>query len=145
MISRRYDPTTCGDETEHLFDVILEAGFSGSIPVGGDEMRPLLERDDRVIATPFLGLPCPGQIVLARHQGRAVVRRLTGVRMRNGRRRYCLQADCGPAGRIEVLREDLIGRPTAVVRGGVLSPLEDAPSRRGRTARRKQVPRRRVR
>jgi len=133
------------DETELLLDVILEAGLTGSIPVASDAMRPLLERDDRVIVTPFLGLPCPGQMVLARHEGRVVVRRLVDVRLSAGRRRYCLQADSGPAPEIEVLREDLLGRPSAVLRRGVISPLEDGPSRRGQASRRKQAARRRVR
>jgi hypothetical protein len=145
VLSRRNASPPSGDETELLFDVLLEAGLTGSIPVIGDEMRPTLEPDDRVIVTPFLGLPSPGQMVMARHQGRVVARRLAEVRMIGGRRHYCLRADTGPAGTIEVLREELIGRPTAILRRGVLRSLDDNPSRRSPAPRRLPGTRRRHR
>ena len=136
VISRRRIPTPSGDETEHLLDVLLEAGLTGSIPVTGDEMRPTFEPDDRVVVTPFLGLPCPGQVVMARHQGRLVVRRLVDVRLAGGRRHYYLSPDAVPGRTFAVLREDLVGRPTAILRRGELRPLDDGPARRGRAARR---------
>jgi len=131
MTSRRCAPAASGDEAELLLDAMLEAGFSGSIPVTGEEMSPVLVPDDRVIVTPCLGLPCPGQMVTARYQGRVVVRRLVAVRMAGGRRRYRLEADAGPAQGFEVLREDLLGRPAAILRRGLLQPLcDDDPCRR---------------
>ncbi len=127
MTTWRRAPVPDGNDTDLLLDVLLEAGLSGSIPVTDDEMRPTMERDDRVIVTPFLGLPRPGQMVMARHQGRIVVRRLIEVRMVGGRRRYCLSADAAPGRRLAVLREDLIGRPTAILRRGILCSLDDDP------------------
>ncbi len=145
MTTRRCAPVPGGNDTDLLLDVLLEAGLSGSIPVSDDEMRPTIERDDRVIVTPFLGLPCPGQMVIARYQGRLVVRRLADVRLTEGRRRYCLKADTGPARRFEVLREDLIGRPTAIVRRGVLRTLDDSDAHGSRAQRRVRRIRRRNR
>lgn len=127
MTTRRCAHVAGENDTDILLDALLEAGLSGSIPVTDDAMRPAIERDDRVIVTPFLGLPRPGQMVMARHQGRIVVRRLVEVRMAGGRRRYCLSADAAPGRTLVVLREDLIGRPTAILRRGILCPLDDAP------------------
>ena len=130
MTTRRCAHVPGEHDTDLLLDVLLEAGLSGSIPVTDDGMRPTIGRDDRVIVTPFLGLPRPGQIVMARHQGRIVVRRLVEVRMAGGRRRYCLSADAAPGRTLAVLREDLIGRPAAILRRGILCPLDDGPGGR---------------
>jgi len=140
MTSRRCAPAAGEDEVELLLDVVLEAGLTGSIPVTGAEMSPVLVPDDRVIVAPCLGLPRPGEMVTARYGGRIVVRRLVAVRMAGGRRRYRLEADAAPARGFEVLREDLLGRPVAILRRGVLQTLCDGdpdrrhPPRRGGTA-----------
>jgi len=145
MIPRRCGGEASGDETEILLDAVLEAGLCGSIQVAGDEMRPALQCGDRIVVTPFLGLPHPGQMVIAHHQGRIVVRRLVDVRLACGRRRYCLEADTPPARRFEVLREDLIGRPSAILRRGVVTPIAEGIARGRRAPRRMRTVRRRDR
>jgi phage repressor protein C with HTH and peptisase S24 domain len=129
------------NETDHLLDVLLEAGLTGGVLVAGDEMLPTLQHNDQVIVAPFLGLPRPGQIVMARTEGFVVVRRLTEVRMERGRRRYCLRADAAPGRILACLREDLSGRVIALVRQGIYRRLDDSPSAGRRALRRPRSPR----
>jgi hypothetical protein len=124
-------PADAADEREILLATLLEAGLTGTITIAGDEMRPLFARGDRVVVGPFLGLPRPGQIVLARHLGAIIPRRLVEVRLVEGRRRYMLRADADPRSTLSVLRDDLVGRPTAILRSG--SPgaaADEGPPRR---------------
>lgn len=65
-----------------------------------------------------------------------VARRLLDVRMTGGRRHYRLGEDAAPCRTFEVLREDLIGRPAAILRRGVVRPLADGQRHRRAVPRR---------
>ncbi len=119
-------PETAPLETLCLLETLLEAGFRGAVPVTDGAMHPAVQAGDGVIATPFLGLPQPGQIVLARRDETLLVRRLVGIKMRHGRRRYLLRSDSAREPVAALLREDLLGRVVAVVRQGMHRPLDDA-------------------
>jgi len=109
-----------------VLDALLSDGHGMLLPVRGRSMRPALREGDVVVVAPFLGLPDPGQIVLARAAGGLlVVHRLVDVEMRSGRRVYRLQGDAETAPDAGVLREDLLGRVIAVVRDGRRWPADD--------------------
>jgi len=96
------------------------------VPVRGRSMRPALLEGDVAVVAPFLGLPRPGQLVLARAAGNVlVVHRLVDVELGTTRRIYRLQGDAEIAPDTGVLREDLLGRVIAVVRDGRRLPIED--------------------
>jgi len=89
-------------------------------------MRPALVEGDIAVVAPFLGLPRPGQLVLARAAGSVLVlHRLIDVEMGTGRRIYRLQGDAESAPDTGVLREDLLGRVIAVERDGRRMPIDD--------------------
>ena len=95
------------------------------------------------MVAPFLGLPRPGQLVLARAAGNVlVVHRLVDVEMGTACRIYRLQGDAEIAPDTGVLREDLLGRVIAVVRDGRRLPIEDPsfapPAGQERRARRRR-------
>ncbi|HEX9428662.1 MAG TPA: S24/S26 family peptidase, partial [Candidatus Polarisedimenticolia bacterium] len=52
-----------------VLEALLDLGGTALVPVRGDSMRPTLIDGDRILVAPFLGLPEPGQIVLARVAG----------------------------------------------------------------------------
>ncbi len=109
-----------------VLDALLSDGHSALVPVRGASMRPALVEGDVAVVSPFLGLPRPGQIVLARTgPNLLVVHRLVSVELGGGRRLYRLQGDAETAPDNGVLREDLLGRVTAVVRNGSRLPIED--------------------
>ena len=109
-----------------VLDALLSDGHSTLVPVRGASMRPALIEGDVVVVSPFLGLPRPGQIVLARtDRDRLVVHRLVAVEWGGPRRVYRLQGDAEQAPDTGVLREHLLGRVTAVVRNGLRLPIED--------------------
>ncbi len=136
---------TVDREAGPVLDALLRIGQGTLVPVTGSSMLPTLRPGDVVQVSPFLGLPRPGQLVLARLSGVLVVHRLVAVEMGAARRLYRLQGDAerGPDG--AVLREDLLGRVTAVVRQGRRLEVEDRPAaRRGarlRAALRRHAPR----
>lgn len=124
-------------EAAPVLDALLQGGHAALIPVTGASMRPALVQGDMVVISPFLGLPKPGQIVLARTApGLLLVHRLVGVDMRAGRRVYRLQGDAGKAPDAGVLRENLLGRVTAVVRDGRRLSIDDPRFAPGPAARR---------
>ena len=113
-------------EAAPVLEALLLGGHAALVPVTGASMRPALVQGDVVVVSPFLGLPRPGQIVLARTTPHLlVVHRLIDVEMRAGRRMYRLQGDAEKAPDAGVLREDLLGRVTAVVRDGRRLPIDD--------------------
>lgn len=114
-------------EAEPILDALLSDGHLTFVPVRGRSMRPALVDGDTVVIGMFLGLPRPGQIVLARVEGILVVHRLVAVEMRDGRRRYRLQGDAEPEKNAAVTRENLLGRAVAIVRDGIRLPIEDDP------------------
>ncbi|MFQ5876154.1 MAG: SLBB domain-containing protein [Acidobacteriota bacterium] len=119
-----------------VLDALLGAGSGVLVPVRGDSMRPALAGGDHVLVAPFLGLPRPGQIVLARRADGLVVHRLRRIEWRDGRRLYRLQGDALPYPDAGVLREDLMGRVVAVVRDGRRIDLDDRPAALRRDLRR---------
>ncbi len=136
-------PSDVEREAAPVLDALLLGGHAALVPVTGASMRPSLIRGDVVVVSPFLGLPRPGQIVLARaHPGVLVVHRLVDVELRAGRRIYRLQGDAEPAPDAGVLREELLGRVTAVVRDGRRLPIEDPRFTPGSEARRLSAGRR---
>jgi polysaccharide export outer membrane protein len=136
---------TVDREAETMLDALMRIGRGTLVPVTGTSMLPMLRPGDAVEVSPFLGLPRPGQIVLARLSGVLVVHRLVSVRTGGARRQYRLQGDAerGPDG--AVLREDLLGRVTALVRQGRRLEIDDRPAAlratRLRLALRRQAPR----
>lgn len=113
-------------EAGPILDALLVGGHAALVPVRGASMRPTLVPGDVAVISPFLGLPCPGQIVLARSApDLLVVHRLVLVEMRSGRRLYRLQGDAEKGPDAGVLREDLIGRVTEVVRDGRRLSIDD--------------------
>jgi polysaccharide export outer membrane protein len=113
-------------EAAPVLDALLLGGHAALVPVRGASMRPALVQGDVAVVSPFLGLPRPGQIVLARSSpDLLVVHRLVLVEMRAGRRVYRLQGDAEGGPDAGVLREDLLGRVTAVVRNGRRLPIDD--------------------
>ncbi|HXU10831.1 MAG TPA: SLBB domain-containing protein [Candidatus Binatia bacterium] len=122
--------STCLPETRleaaPVLDALLMGGHAAMVPVRGGSMSPTLRAGDVAVVSPFLGLPRPGQIVMARSApDRLVVHRLVHVEMRNGRRLYRLRGDAEKGPDAGVLREDLVGRVTEVVRDGVRLPIDD--------------------
>ena len=119
-----------------VLDALLSDGHAALVPVRGASMRPALVEGDVAVVSPFLGLPRPGQIVLARTgPNLLVVHRLVSVEMGGGRRLYRLQGDAERAPDDGVLREDLLGRVTAVVRNGSRLSIDEpmfAPDARAR-------------
>ena len=98
------------------------------VPVRGRSMGPALVEGDVAVIAPFLGLPRPGMIVLARDSSSALsVRRLVGIDKGALRRVYRLQGDSGNTPETAVLRENLLGRVIAVVRDGRRLPIDDSP------------------
>jgi polysaccharide biosynthesis/export protein len=112
-------------DAARVLDALMQIGQVATVPVRGSSMRPTLLEGDLAVVSPFLGLPRPGQIVLARQSGILVVHRLVAVEMRAGRRLYRLQGDAEPGMDAGVLREDLLGRVGAVIRQGRHRDLED--------------------
>jgi len=126
-----------------VLDALLSDGHAALVPVRGWSMRPALVAGDVVVVSPFLGLPRPGQIVLARaDHDRLVVHRLVDVELGGLRRVYRLQGDAEPAPDTGVLREHLLGRVTAVVRDGLRLPIEDPAFAPGARVRRRIAARR---
>jgi polysaccharide biosynthesis/export protein len=119
-----------------VLEALMETGTLPSVPVAGGSMHPTLRDGDRVVAAPFLGLPQPGQIVLARVAGVLVAHRLVAIQSASGRRIYRLQGDAEVAPDAGVLREDLLGRIVAVLRDGRRLEVDDSPSARRRALRR---------
>ena len=107
-----------------VLEALLSDGHGMLVPVRGRTMRPALVEGDLAVVAPFLGLPRPGQLVLARVAGNIlVVHRLVDVELGQGRRIYRLQGDAEAAPDVGVLREDLLGRVIAVVRDGRRLPI----------------------
>jgi polysaccharide export outer membrane protein len=123
-------------ESAPVLAALLEEGVSVGIPVTGDSMRPTLVPGDRVIAAPFLGLPRPGQIVLARAASALVAHRLARVDLIDGRRVYRLQGEACDAFDAGVPREALLGRVVAVLRRGERLPIDEGPATLERVVRR---------
>ena len=147
-------------DAARVLDTLLEAGITGAIPATDANMAPTLRDGDCVVVTPFLGLPRPGQVVMARIGTTTLIRRVIDIRMRSGRRRYRLRGDSEPGRGIDLPRENLFGRITVVLRLGrrvsiddvagpgarSLSSIRDRGRRRpGRSPRRVTVRRRRSR
>jgi polysaccharide export outer membrane protein len=129
-------PGTAALQAETVLDLILQEGHAMIVPVRGISMRPVLVDGDAVVIEPFLGLPRPGQIVLARVEGVLVVHRLVDIVLAAGRRVYRLQGDAEPGPDAGVIREDLIGRAVALVRDGRRLPIDDSPAALRRALRR---------
>ena len=109
-----------------VLDALLSDGHSTLVPVRGASMRPALIEGDVVVVSPFLGLPRPGQIVLARTAGGPlVVHRLVDVELQSGRRLYRLKGDTETGADAGVLREELYGRLIAVERDGQCLDADD--------------------
>ena len=123
-------------ESDPVLAALLEDGVSVGIPVTGRSMRPTLLPGDRVIAAPFLGLPRPGQIVLARAGAGLVAHRLARVDLIEGRRVYRLQGEASDAFDAGVPREALLGRVVAVLRRGERRPIDECPAVLERVVRR---------
>jgi polysaccharide biosynthesis/export protein len=111
-----------------VLEALMESGAMPSVRVAGRSMHPTLRDGDRVVAAPFLGLPKPGQIVLARVAGILVAHRLVAIQSGAGRRIYRLQGDAEAAPDAGILREDLLGRVVAVLREGRRLELDDSPA-----------------
>ena len=114
-------------ETAPVLEALLGTGLLVEVPAGGDSMRPTLLAGDRLVVAPFLGLPRPGQIVVARAAAGLVAHRLAFVETRDGRRLYRLQGDAASALDAALQREDLMGRVVEVVRDGVRRPVDESP------------------
>ena len=106
-------------------EALLDPGQAMIVPADDTVMRPSLLPGDLMVVAPFLGLPREGQIVVARVSGRLAARRLAGVEMVAGRRRYKLRGEAVAARGEGVRREDLLGRVVAVVRHGLRMPVND--------------------
>ena len=118
---------TVAFQADLVLDLLLQDGHATLVPVRGRSMRPTLVNGDAVVIEPFLGLPRPGQIVLARTDGILIVHRLVAIEMVSGRRVYRLQGDAEPGPDPGVRRENLIGRAVALVRDGRRVPIDDSP------------------
>jgi polysaccharide export outer membrane protein len=132
-------------EAEVVLEALFDLGIAAGVPVRGASMHPTLRDGDRVVASPFLGLPLPGQIVLARCAGGLVVHRLIDVRLRDGRRLYRLQGDAEPGPDAPVRREDLLGRVVGAWRSGRWTEIADDPVTRSHALLRGALRRRRGR
>ena len=132
-------------EAAPVLEALLVIGGVACVPVRGASMRPTLRDGDRVLVEPFLGLPCLGQIVLARVAGLFVVHRLVAVELSGGRRLYRLQGEAEPGPDGAVLREDLLGRIVTVMRQGRRIEIDDGPHARRWALRRCALRRRRGR
>lgn len=132
-------------DAEPVLQALLQIGASVCVPVTGSSMRPTLRENDRVLVAPFHGLPCPGQIVLARVSGILVAHRLVAVEVGGERRVYRLQGEAEPGMDAGVLREDLLGRVVTVIRDGRRIEVDDSPAARRRAllrcALRRRLPR----
>jgi polysaccharide export outer membrane protein len=134
--SRAVPVDTTPLESGPVLAALLEDGVSVGIPVTGGSMRPTLLPGDRVIVAPFLGLPRPGQIVLARAAAGLVAHRLARVDLIDGRRVYRLQGEASDAFDAGVPREALLGRVVAVLRRGERRPIDEGPAALERVVRR---------
>ena len=131
-------------EAEPVFAALLDGGLDVALPVRGRSMQPTLRDGDRIVVGPCLGLPRPGEILVRRDAAAGyVAHRLVTVEMENGRRLYRMQGDNEAALDAGCLREDLLGRVTAVVRDGILKPIDDSALARRRALFRLAVRRRR--
>lgn len=131
-------------EAEPVFAALLDGGLDVALPVRGRSMLPTLRDGDRIVVGPCLGLPRPGEILVRRDASAGfVAHRLVTVEMENGRRLYRMQGDNESALDAGCRREDLLGRVTAVVRDGILKPIDDSALARRRTLFRLAVRRRR--
>jgi len=128
-----------------VLEALLEGGLAVGLPVAGDSMTPTLQPGDRIVVAPFLGLPAPGQIVVARAAAGVVAHRLASVEMRDGRRLYRTQGDAENGLDAGVRREALIGRVVEVIRGGRRLAVDDSPWARRRALFRLALRRRRPR
>jgi len=128
-----------------VLEALLEGGLAVGMPVTGSSMTPTLQPGDRIVVAPFLGLPAPGQIVVARAAAGIVAHRLVSVEMRDGRRVYRTQGDAENGLDAGVRREALIGRVAEVIRGGRRLPVDDSPWARRRALFRLALRRRRPR
>jgi len=132
-------------EAGPVLEALLEGGLAVGMPVTGRSMMPTLLPGDRIVVAPFLGLPAPGQIVVARAAAGIVAHRLVTVELRDGRRLYRTQGDAENGLDAGVRRESLIGRVVEVLRGGQRLPLDDSPWARRRALFRLALRRRRPR
>jgi hypothetical protein len=132
-------------ETAPVLEALIEGGLAVGLPVTGSSMTPTLHPGDRIVVAPFLGLPAPGQIVVARAAAGIVAHRLASVEMRDGRRLYRTQGDAENGLDAGVRREEIIGRVVEVIRGGRRTPVDDSPWARRRALFRLALRRRRPR
>ena len=131
-------------EAEPVLAALLEGGLDVSLAVRGSSMLPTLRPGDRIVIAPCLGLPRPGEILVRRDPAAGfVAHRLVTVEMAEGRRLYRTQGDNEAGLDAGCRREDLLGRVTAVLRDGVLVPLDDSPIARRRALFRLAIRRRR--
>jgi polysaccharide export outer membrane protein len=132
-------------ELAPVIEALIEGGTPVGVPVRGRSMEPTLLDGDQVVVAPFLGLPRPGQLVLAQQNGIVVAHRLIEVILDNGRRHYRLQGDAEAAPDAPVLREAILGRVVEVVRDGLRVPIDDSPEALRRALFRLALKRRRPR
>jgi polysaccharide export outer membrane protein len=132
-------------ETEPVLEALLEGGAGLCLAVRGHSMRPTLRPGDRIVVAPCAGLPRPGQILLRRDPAGLVAHRLVSVEWSSGRRLYRMQGDAERGLDAGCLREAILGRVTAVLRGADVLPVDESPAalRRAlfRLALRRRVPR----
>jgi protein involved in polysaccharide export with SLBB domain len=132
------------DDTEPVLQALLDGDAGICLPVRGHSMLPTLRPGDRIVVSPCLGLPRPGQILLRRDAAGLVAHRFVSVEMRDGRRVYRTQGDAERGLDAGCRREAILGRVTAVLRGGDVLPVDESPAalRRAlfRLALRRRVP-----
>lgn len=119
-----------------VLEALLDFGGAALVPVRGGSMHPTLRDGDRVVVAPFLGLPEPGQIVLARVADNLIAHRLVSIEMQTGRRLYRLQGEHEPGYDAGALREDILGRVVAVLRQNRRIEIDDSPAARRRALQR---------
>ncbi len=119
-----------------VLEALLDLGGTALMPVRGGSMHPTLRDGDRVMVAPFLGLPEPGQIVLARFAGNLIAHRLVSIQIQSGRRVYRLQGEHEPGYDAVALREDILGRVVAVLRQGRRIDIDDSAAARRRALQR---------
>jgi hypothetical protein len=115
------------DDAGPVLEALFVDGQGLLVPVRGRTMDPALVEGDIAVIAPFLGLPRPGMIVLARDASSALaIRRLVGIDIGARRRVYRLRGDSRSTPEAGVLRENLLGRVIAVVRDGRRVPIDDS-------------------